>query len=83
MSSTVHHPPNPPIVYQFSGTEPLVKALASFILHAQKESIDKKGKFTVALSGGSLPKLLRVLIGNKSVKWDHWSVYVPTIRYSV
>jgi len=50
----------------------LSEKLAVFIVKAQKEAIDKKGRFTVALSGGSLPKQLNKLIDNPAVKWDKW-----------
>lgn len=70
-----HHLPNPPILHVFKGSDDLVPSLATFIIKAQKESIDKKGRFTVALSGGSLPKTLKGLIGNPSVKWDRWQVF--------
>jgi 6-phosphogluconolactonase len=79
---SVSHPaPNPSIVYSFPTPDDLVDPLATFILKAQKEAIDKKGKFTVALSGGSLPKMLRGLIGNKAVKWDHW--YAISYEYFI
>lgn len=61
-----------PIVYSFSSTAELSDALASFIIKAQKESIDKKGRFTVAISGGSLPKTLTALANKQGVKWDKW-----------
>ncbi|KIM84584.1 hypothetical protein PILCRDRAFT_6212 [Piloderma croceum F 1598] len=78
---SVSHPaPNPSIVYSFPTPDALVDPLATFILKAQKEAIDKKGKFTVALSGGSLPKMLRGLIGNKAVKWDLWHVFYADER---
>ncbi|KAF9454915.1 6-phosphogluconolactonase [Macrolepiota fuliginosa MF-IS2] len=73
--SAVHHPPNAPILISFADIDTLVSDLASFVVKAQKEAIDKKGKFTIALSGGSLPKLLRGLIGHTSVKWDKWHVF--------
>jgi 6-phosphogluconolactonase len=68
----VHQPPNAPILISFPTTDVLVDSLALFILKAQKDSLDKKGRFTIALSGGSLPKMLRGLIGNPAVKWDKW-----------
>lgn len=68
----VHQPPNAPILLSFPSTDILIDSLASFILKAQKDSLDKKGRFTIALSGGSLPKMLRGLIGNPAVKWDKW-----------
>ncbi|KAF8640488.1 hypothetical protein AX17_000151 [Amanita inopinata Kibby_2008] len=70
-----HQPPNPPLLFSFKDADSLVESLASFIIKAQKESIVKKGRFTVAVSGGSLPKMLRGLIGDSSVKWDKWQVF--------
>ncbi|KAK7064432.1 6-phosphogluconolactonase [Favolaschia claudopus] len=75
-----HHSPNATNLFSFPNTDELVDSLAFFIAKAQKESIDKKGRFTVALSGGSLPKMLRGLIGNPSIKWDKWQVYYADER---
>lgn len=74
----MHQPPNPPTVYSFSTG--LSSALTSFIVRAQKESIEKKGRFTVALSGGSLPKQLKGLINNPGVRWDKWQVFYADER---
>ncbi|KAG6831265.1 hypothetical protein H0H92_011775 [Tricholoma furcatifolium] len=73
--SAVHQPPNPPILLSFPSTDSLTDALASFIIKAQKDSLDKKGRFTIAISGGSLPKMLRGLVDNPAVKWDKWQVF--------
>ena len=70
--SRIHQPPNPPILYSFPSTNTLAESLESFIIKAQKDSLEKKGKFTIALSGGSLPKVLNRLKGNPAVKWDKW-----------
>jgi 6-phosphogluconolactonase len=75
-----HHPPNPSILYSFPSTTDLIPSLASFILKAQKEAIDKKGRFTVAISGGSLPKMLSGLINNPAAKWDRWHVFYADER---
>ncbi|KAJ7107657.1 6-phosphogluconolactonase [Mycena crocata] len=75
-----HQPPNPAILVSFPDAEAIVESLAAFIVKAQKESIDKKGRFTVALSGGSLPAMLRGLIGNPAVKWDKWQVFYADER---
>lgn len=72
--------PIPPIVYSFPSSDTLVDALASFILKAQHESIEKKGKFTVALSGGSLPKMLRGLIDADGVEWEKWQFFFADER---
>lgn len=68
----VHQPPNTPILVSFATTDEIVSSLADFIVKAQKDSIDKKGRFTIALSGGSLPKMLKGLIGHPAVKWNKW-----------
>ena len=70
--SGVHHPPNAPILASFPTAGELAKSLTEFILQAQKEALEKKGRFTIALSGGSLPKMLSGLIDNPLVKWDKW-----------
>ncbi|CAK5280127.1 unnamed protein product [Mycena citricolor] len=75
-----HPAHNVPILLSFPDADAIVENLAAFILKAQKESIDKKGRFTVALSGGSLPKMLRGLIGNPAVKWDNWQVFYADER---
>ncbi|KAJ7071268.1 hypothetical protein C8F01DRAFT_425386 [Mycena amicta] len=75
-----HPAPLAPILYSFPDANVLVESLAEYIVKAQKESIDKKGRFTVALSGGSLPKMLSGLIHNPAVKWDKWHVFYADER---
>ncbi|KAH6917172.1 6-phosphogluconolactonase [Coprinopsis sp. MPI-PUGE-AT-0042] len=74
-SEHTHPPPHEPILLSFPNKDALVESLAAFVGKAQKESIDKKGKFTIALSGGSLPKLLGGLVGAPDIKWKNWHVY--------
>jgi 6-phosphogluconolactonase len=62
------------ILHAFPSAPELCDALASFIIDAQREAVEKKGRFTLALSGGSLPKQLGALIGRSGVKWDKWCV---------
>lgn len=76
MSQGVHSPPSAPILNSFATTNDLITSLAAFVIKAQKESIDRKGRFTVALSGGSLPKMLGGLVDNPAVKWDQWRAFV-------
>ena len=66
------HTSVPPVFNSFASSAELVEALAKFILSVQKEALGKKGRFTIALSGGSLPKSLGGLIGNPGVRWDKW-----------
>lgn len=70
--ASAHQPPSAPVLLSFPTNDALVDALAAFVAKASKDSIDKKGKFTVAISGGSLPKLLGGLINNPTVKWNKW-----------
>ncbi|KAI0082221.1 6-phosphogluconolactonase [Panus rudis PR-1116 ss-1] len=74
------HQPSAPILHAFSNPDELVNSLANFIIKAQKESIEKKGRFTVAVSGGSLPQQLNGLIGKHGVKWDKWQVFYADER---
>lgn len=71
------HAPSAPILCSFSNPDELVDSLAQFIIKSQKEALQKKGKFTVAISGGSLPKQLNGLIGKPGVKWDKWYRVTP------
>ena len=66
------HTSSPPVFTSFASNAELAKALSEFILKAQKEALGKKGRFTIALSGGSLPKQLGELIGNPAIRWDKW-----------
>ena len=72
--SALTHAPSAPVLCTFSDHAELVESLAQFVVKAQKESIQKKGRFTVAVSGGSLPAQLSGLIDRPGVKWDKWSV---------
>ena len=73
--SAHHQPPNAPVLVSFPDKDVLITNLAAFISKAQKESIDKKGRFTIALSGGSIPNMLRGLITDNHIKWDQWQVF--------
>ena len=66
------HASSPPVFYSFVSNAELVAALGEFILKAQKEALHKKGRFTIALSGGSLPKQLGGLIGKPGIRWNEW-----------
>ena len=70
----MHPAAHTPSVYAFPDPDALSAALADYVLKAQKESLEKKGRFTVAISGGSLPDSLAALIGKPGIKWDKWSV---------
>jgi 6-phosphogluconolactonase len=74
------HTSSPPVFTSFASSAELVEALAEFILKAQKEALDKKGRFTIALSGGSLPKQLGGLIGKPGIRWEKWYGYIENSK---
>jgi 6-phosphogluconolactonase len=47
-------------------------SLANFVVKAQRDAVDKRGKFTIALSRGTLAANLRGLVGQQDVQWDKW-----------
>lgn len=49
-------------------------SLANFVVKAQRDAVEKRGKFTIALSRGTLAANLRGLVGQENVQWDKWSV---------
>lgn len=55
-------------------------SLANFVVKAQRDAVDKRGKFTIALSRGSLAANLRGLVGQENVQWDKWSVLIPMLK---
>jgi 6-phosphogluconolactonase len=67
-------PPAPPVFYSFKTTDVLVDSLANFVVKAQRDAVEKRGKFTIALSRGTLAANLRGLVGQENVQWDKWCV---------
>lgn len=64
-----------PVLFGFPSTDDLSKSLASFVLAAQDDALHhkKQATFKIAISGGSLPKVLgKDLIGREDVPWDKW-----------
>jgi len=60
-------------------------SVAEFVIKISQESIQKSGKFHVAISGGSLPTILGTKLklpeyANK-VDWDKWIVWFVDERY--
>ena len=71
---SIHQPPSPSVLVSFKDSDELAISLSTFIEKAQRDAINKKGRFTIALSGGSQPKMLRGLINNPHIKWDQWFI---------
>ncbi|OBZ87967.1 putative 6-phosphogluconolactonase [Choanephora cucurbitarum] len=65
-----------PIVYPFANSDALSGGLNSFVEKASGEAIADHGYFSVAISGGSLPKILsKELAFNKNVDFSKWHVF--------
>ncbi|KAG0344373.1 suppressor of los1-1 [Podila humilis] len=75
------HPPAPTQIYTFADTNALSQGLDKYVAKLSAEAIHHHGKFTLAISGGSLPKQLSaVLKNNKSVDFSKWIVYFADER---
>jgi 6-phosphogluconolactonase len=66
-------------VHIFPDLEALSRAAAVRFAHASVESISSKGTFSVALSGGSTPRGLYLLLGSdhyiRSIDWQHVHIF--------
>ncbi|KAJ3013359.1 6-phosphogluconolactonase [Thoreauomyces humboldtii] len=70
-----------PEVFVFSSTDDISAALDSFLTTASANAIAKNGRFTVSLSGGSLPKVLGAKIRtNEAIDWSKWHIFFADER---
>ncbi|KAI5968213.1 SOL3 [Candida margitis] len=72
-------------VYSYSEQVDLANAVGRYIIKHQNEAVKTNGSFKIALSGGSLGKVLKeALIDNKDigaeVQWEKWEVYFSDER---
>ncbi|ORY60369.1 hypothetical protein BCR35DRAFT_319345 [Leucosporidium creatinivorum] len=76
--------PPAPVLFTFPSmaeSDDLSAAVGQFIVEAQTQSILRRGRFTVALSGGSMPKILaEALLGDDRVDWRRWEVFFADER---
>ncbi|KAG7662618.1 SOL3 [[Candida] subhashii] len=75
----------PAKVYAYPESIDVANAVGKYIIEHQNQAIAANGSFKIALSGGSLGKVLKkALIDNKevasSVKWEQWDVYFSDER---
>jgi 6-phosphogluconolactonase len=67
---------NAPIVQTFPRTRELSVSLADLVVKLCDEAIKIRDRFTIGISGGSLPKLLAADLKNrKDVEWGKWEVF--------
>jgi len=76
----------PPNLYAFQGVDELSQTLRAYVLEAQSSAISRHQVFRVAVSGGSLPKVLgQALLKQGSnndgkVQFDKWEVFYADER---
>lgn len=74
-----------PQIYSYSQSIEVAAAVARQIIDIQDATLEKKESFDIAISGGSLGKVLKAgLIDNKElsskVRWENWKVYFADER---
>lgn len=73
-------------LYAFPGIDTLAPALRAYVIQCQEAGVARHGAFKVAVSGGSLPKILaQALLApssgpNDKVKWDKWEIFFADER---
>ncbi|KAI8138718.1 6-phosphogluconolactonase [Fennellomyces sp. T-0311] len=68
-------------IYSFPTTDALSSGLNDFVANRSQQAIADHGAFTVAVSGGSLPKLLsKELRSNPNVDFSKWEIFFADER---
>ena len=66
--------PDPKFIKAFADPVLLQSYVAGYISYHSNAAIRQHGKFVMALSGGSMPKMLAALVTQNDILWDH--IYV-------
>lgn len=71
-----------PLVYAYKESSDVADSVADFIIKLQNEALTSAKYFNVAVSGGSLVKVLRtgLLKRNDEVKWSNWRIFFADER---
>jgi 6-phosphogluconolactonase len=68
-------------VYAFPSTDALSQGLNDYVQKLSQQAISSHGKFTVAVSGGSLPKMLsKNLVNNNAIDFSKWQLFFADER---
>lgn len=75
----------PPHLYAFQNVDELAPSLRNYVLEAQNAALARHHVFRVAVSGGSLPKvlgqaLLKETNGEGKVEFDKWEIFYADER---
>lgn len=66
----------PEVLFQQFDDEKMVSAaVVKYIAQVSKDSINSRGWFTIALSGGSLVKVLKKVVDEPGIDWTKWHVF--------
>ncbi|TGZ84539.1 6-phosphogluconolactonase [Ascodesmis nigricans] len=71
-----------PILYSFPENDALQDALFTFVLSHQNSALHRHHVFRIAVSGGSLPKMLasEKLLTSPEIQWDKWQIFFADER---
>jgi 6-phosphogluconolactonase len=64
-----------PEPYIFPAIPELGQAAAAYVAQLSAQAIAQRGRFMVALSGGSLPKMVGPALAAGQIDWSHWHVF--------
>lgn len=72
-------------VYSYEESKDVAKAVGEYILDLQDKTLENSEEFNVAISGGSLGKVLKAALiddeaNSKRVQWAKWKVYFSDER---
>ena len=76
--------PAPPTIRCFSDGDALASAALAFIIHAAQDAIAARGRFTIALTGGSSPVATYALLARTppgQIAWDKWEIFLGDDRF--
>ncbi|PHH79737.1 hypothetical protein CDD82_2194 [Ophiocordyceps australis] len=79
-------PKTQPNLYAFPDVDALACALRSYIIQSQTAGLARHGSFKIALSGGSLPKVLAQALlsaassSDDAVEWSKWEIFFADER---
>lgn len=68
-------------VQVYESAEALAQAAAVAVIDAAEQAISHRGRFTIALSGGSTPPLMYKHLVKMQSDWSKWIVYVSDERW--
>jgi len=74
-------PVGKPVVRIFQSDQAVAENLCSYVTNIANESIKQHGKFTIALSGGSLAKYLNNGLPKANTDWSKWRIYFCDERH--